>query len=107
MPWLSRLDPAVSGDGQEPLGRRAVGPERGVDRVGDHARGRLVVAGRGEEAGLAQPPGEVVRDLGGRVRDQAIDLVRPVVVEQVKLAVVGLRRRRPGAAASGPALAAR
>ena len=94
-------DPAISRDGQEPLGGRTVGPERGVDRVRDHARGRLVVARRGEQAGLAQPAREVVRDLGGRVRDQAIDLVRPVVVEQVELAVVRLAEsdeveRRPG-----------
>ena len=54
-------DAAVAGDGQEPLGGRAVGPELGVDRVRDHARGRLMVAGRGEEAGLAQPAREVVR----------------------------------------------
>ena len=94
-------DAAVSGDGQEPLGGRTVGPELGIDRVRDHARRRLVVARRGEQAGLAQPAREVVRRLGGRVGDQAIDLVRPVVVEQVELAVVGLAEghqmeRRPG-----------
>ena len=92
---------AIVRDGQEPLGGCTVGPELGVDRVRNHTGGRLVVAGRGEQTRLAQSAREVAGDLRGRVGDQAIDLVRPVVVDQVELAVVVLAeshemQRRPG-----------
>ena len=49
---------AVSGDGQEPLGLRAVGPGGRVDRIGHNARLNAVFAGRGEDARLAELAGE-------------------------------------------------
>ena len=61
-------DTALAGHRQEPLGRRAVGPELGVDRVRDHAGGRPMLAGRGEEARLAQPPGKSLFPLAAGLR---------------------------------------
>ena len=107
MPCVIEPDATIAGDRQEPLGGRAVGPELGVDGIGDHSRGRPVVAGRGEQAGLAQPPGEVVLPLGGRVADQSIDLVRPVVVDQVQLTVARLAERGEVERRPGQLLAAR
>ena len=51
-------DAAVSGDGQKPLGLRAVGPGGCIDRVRHHARLNAVFAGRGEDARLAELAGE-------------------------------------------------
>ena len=51
-------DAAVSGDGQEPLSLRAVGPAGRVDRVRHHACFDAVFAGRGEDARLAELAGE-------------------------------------------------
>ena len=87
------LDPAVAGDRQEPLGPGAVGPELGVDRVGDDAgrracgRGsrRTGRSGSGSGGTAATAPGG-----RGRVGDEAIDLVGPLELEQVELARVVL-----------------
>ena len=79
------LDLRVARDGRVPLDPRAVGPLRGVHVVGDQARRGAQVAGRREQARLAQLAREARRARRRRGRGQAVDRA-PHVVDQVELA---------------------
>ena len=100
MPFGSSEMRPLPGNRQEPIGRRAVGPERDVHVIRDDARSRLMILHRAEQPGLAQPAREVGLRLRAGVRHQAIDLMGPIVVHQEQLAVVALSegdqvQRRP------------
>ena len=87
---LGESDPVVSRNGDEPLVSRAVLPARNSDGIRDHSRRRLHRLERGEEAGLAQSPGEggsSVLEAGG---DELVDLAGEVVVEDVDFAAAAL-----------------
>ena len=70
------VDALQAGQGDEPLHRRAVGPLGTAHLVGNCRRMRFVSRHRGEQAGLAQSPGERLRAAvllrstarGGRIR---------------------------------------